>query len=326
MGEKELEVLPQYDIDVKSTKKARGAVLCDTKQGLYLIKELKFSEKTLPILYSIQEELQEQGYGNVDTLLKNKEDLYHSEAEDGTKYILKRWFCGKESDIHKETDVLKSVDNLAKLHKMLKIEGVLPIRKKESLKEEFLRHNREMKKIRTFARDRVRKGEFELAYLKCFDEMFAWAEGALERLEESKIENDLEQNHHEIVHGDYNYHNILMTPLGIATTNFEHFYQGIQINDLYYFLRKSMEKNQWNTQLGDKMIESYNRVKTITSKELSYIAICMAYPEKFWKAANSYYRSRKSWIPAKSLEKLQMSIKQTEEKQLFLESVLNFKL
>ena len=32
--------------------------------------------------------------------------------------------------------------------------------------------------------------------------------------------------------------------------------------------------------------------------ELGYLAVCIAYPEKFWKAANSYYRSRKAWISA----------------------------
>ena len=48
---------------------------------------------------------------------------------------------------------------------------------------------------------------------------------------------------------------------------------------------------------------------------MEYISICIAYPEKFWKAANSYARSKKSWIPAKNIEKLELVIRQTEEKR-----------
>ena len=37
MREYELEVLEQYDIDVISTRKTRGAYFCDTKEGLMLL-------------------------------------------------------------------------------------------------------------------------------------------------------------------------------------------------------------------------------------------------------------------------------------------------
>ena len=55
-----------------------------------------------------------------------------------------------------------------------------------------------------------------------------------------------------MVHGEYNYHNILMIqgdynyrkePYRIATTNFEKFKPDVQVEDLYYFLRKVMEKH-----------------------------------------------------------------------------------
>lgn len=321
MGEKELEVLKQYEIDVKNVKKVRGAFLCDTKQGLYLLKEMDFSEKRIPVLQEIFEGLHAEGINNVDYLIKNKEERFYSESPEDEKYILKRWFSGKECDIRKESDVLQAVRHLGELHLKLNRDRAEESFQKESLEQEIFRHNRELKKVRSFIRSKVRKGDFETIFLASFDAMYECAEKALVMLKEL----ELSQLPKSIVHGDYNYHNILMTPSGIATTNFEHFYYGTQIDDLYYFLRKTMEKNQWNVQLGYKMIDAYHKVKTIRKEELTYIAIYMTYPEKFWKAANSYYRSRKSWVPAKSLEKLEMSIKQNEDKRVFLEEVLQFK-
>ena len=112
----------------------------------------------------------------------------------------------------------------------------------------------------------------------------------------------------------------------MATTNFEHVQSNIQVTDLYYFLRKVMEKNQWDVALGDKILNCYQNNVPFKKGELEYISICLIYPEKFWKAANSYHRSRKVWIPAKNLEKLELVIKQTEEKKEFLENIFAFHL
>ena len=177
-------------------------------------------------------------------------------------------------------------------------------------------------------RDKVDKGNFEIAFLKHFDSMYSTAKFALKSLERSHYEDLLMhcRKENQLVHGDYNYHNILMTYKEIATTNFEHVQNNIQITDLYYFLRKVMEKNHWDIALGNKILNCYQKNISFEQGELEYIAICLAYPEKFWKAANSYYRSRKVWIPAKNLEKLELVIKQTEEKKEFLETLFAFHL
>ena len=44
MREYELEVLEQYDIEVKGTRKIRGAFFCDTKEGTMLLKEADVSD------------------------------------------------------------------------------------------------------------------------------------------------------------------------------------------------------------------------------------------------------------------------------------------
>ena len=223
---------------------------------------------------------------------------------------------------------MEGVRNLALLHRVLRTPPDVKISAKEDLEQEFFRHNREMKKVRSFIRNKVGKGEFESLYLKHFDAMFEWAAGAIEKLKDSDYQSLLQksQEDHTVVHGDYNYHNILITPTGLATTNFEHFHEGIQVSDFYYFLRKTMEKNQWNIELGSRMVENYNRIHPLSKAELNYIAVCIAYPEKFWKAANSYYRSSKSWISIKNVEKLELAIEQTEKKKQFLETVFSFYL
>ena len=61
MQEFEQKILEQYDIEVSSTRKVRGAVLCETNKGLFLLKEITTSEKRIPALCELYTRLYEQG-------------------------------------------------------------------------------------------------------------------------------------------------------------------------------------------------------------------------------------------------------------------------
>lgn len=329
MKDYSLNVLEQYDIEVNSTRKVRGAVLCDTDVGALLLTEAAVSDHKLPVLEMLLTQISGCGYERVDSIFINKEGELITEAEDGTRYVLKRWFSGRECDVKREQEVLEAVRNLARLHRMMKLpgeeSGEFP---GNNLQEEFRRHNRELRKVRTFIRNRTAKGTFEQVVLEHFEAMYLWAEQAEKKLLSSAYERLTQTSREEgtIIHGDYNYHNVWMTSKGIATTNFEHFANDIQASDLYYFMRKVLEKHEWNTELGRAMLRVYQEIMPLSEEERDYLAIRFSYPEKFWKLINSYYHSNKAWIPEKDVEKLRTVIAQTERKKRFLESIFSFHL
>lgn len=346
MKEYGLSVLEQYHIEVSSTRKIRGAILCDTNEGLLLLKEAAISEKRVPMLYKLCSHLKENGYERVDQILPNEAGNLVSTGEDGVTYLVKQWFHGRECDMKKDYEVLEATKNLARLHKIMEkpfdLAGEVPaagapeeaeavqteLFRGNDLRKEYKRHNRELKKVRSFIRSRVSKGDFELAFLKHFDAMYQWADAVGMRLAQSSYGRIYESSvgRGTFTHGDYNYHNVMMTSQGMATSNFDHFRIDVQVSDLYYFLRKVMEKHLWNEKLGDNILSIYNGIKPLGTDELEYMALRLAYPEKFWKVANTYYHSNKAWIPVKSVEKLQVTVRQVEEKRLFLQNIFSFHL
>ena len=48
-------ILEQYEIVVNSTRKTRGAILCSTDKGVFLMREVGVSEKRLPALIELYE-------------------------------------------------------------------------------------------------------------------------------------------------------------------------------------------------------------------------------------------------------------------------------
>ena len=120
--------------------------------------------------------------------------------------------------------------------------------------QEYRRHNRELLKLRKFIRNLTVKGRFEYAFLGCFDQMYQWCQAAAEELAASGCQKLARESRRRgcLIHGEYNYHNILILPgeakgrnagNRLAVTGFEKFRQDIQVEDLYYFLRKVMEKH-----------------------------------------------------------------------------------
>lgn len=334
MKEQELQILEQYDVEVNSTRQVRGAVLCDTDRGLLLLRELNISKGRVTVLNRLCDCLYANGFDRIDRMIANREQEYVTVAENKTAYVLKRWFFGRECDIRREEDVTAAAANLARLHRILRKrdftaqDEAAPIVTGEDVRQMYARYNREMKKVRAFIRKKVDKTEFELLYLKYYESMYEPADRAREALEASGYENLLKQSRKEghYTHGEYNYHNLIMTPRGPATTNLEHFHNDVQMTDLYYYMRKVLEKNQWSVRLGSRMLEAYDRILPIQETELDFLAVLFSYPEKFRKAANSYSRSNKAFLPKKNLEKLELAVQQTQQRNTFLRQIFSFHL
>ncbi len=336
MREYELEVLEQYDIEIISTRKARGAYFCDTKDGILLLKEAGISAGRAPLMYFLQNQLEAEYGMKVDTPVFTKEGRVFSVSSDGTKYLLKKWYGGRECDVRREKDILEAAANLARLHNRMNWNQIQEKIPENDLKPpagrmvllELRRHNRELKKVRTFIRSRVNKGEFEYRFLENFETMYHIAQKVTERMEQSDYDELYQDSIRNglLVHGDYNYHNVLLVQGETATTNFEHFRRDIPVQDLYYFLRKVMEKHQWQERIGRQLLETYQEIRPLERREKELIALRLAYPEKFWKTANAYSNSNKAWIPEKSVEKLQTAVGHTEEKEQFLKNIFAFHL
>ena len=80
----------------------------------------------------------------------------------------------------------------------------------ENLEEGYIRHNRELRKVRAYIRNVSPKGEFEYLFLEYFDQMEAWADAAVKSLKASGYKQLYQQSIDAgyMVHGEYNYHNI----------------------------------------------------------------------------------------------------------------------
>ena len=310
-----LSTLAQYELTADRSARTRGALLCYTSQGLLILREFHGSEKKLKKQQELLLHLRECGM-NIDYFLQNSQESLVSRDKDQLTFTLQHWYEGRECDTKSRDDIIKSVRTLARLHILMKMEPVEEYRER-SLRDEYLRHNQELRKIRKFIRKKGASCVFEKDYLASVEWFLQRAQYAAELLDETEYDSLREQAWKEgqVCHGEYNQHNVLMLKgdnEAVAVTNFSRWNFDIQMADLYRFMRKILEKHNWNLNLAQEMLREYHRIRPISKAEWQNLRVRFTYPEKYWKLANHYYSHKKVWISEKNVEKLQNLIRQRE--------------
>ncbi|MCD8084524.1 MAG: spore coat protein CotS [Clostridiales bacterium] len=124
-----------------------------------------------------------------------------------------------------------------------------------------------------------------------------------------------------LCHGDLDQHHILIRGPEAVFIEFNQMHRGIQMTDLYRFLRKCLERQDWDGGLGLAMIERYDRVRPISREERKCLYYLFLYPEKYWKQLNYYNSANKAWIPEKNVEKLKAIEARQKSRKLFLSKI-----
>ena len=357
MEEKCQEVLKRYPLKVYNIYRARGAYLLETDCGLKLFKCFEGSRNRALFEHDVKEHLCMHGYYNTDLYVKTIEDDIIATDQAGCQYMVKNWFWGEECNLKDLSQIEMASANLARLHIVLKgvefTRGQLEHNISGKLPETFEKRNRELKRVKSYIRDKRQKNEFEILYLNFYEEFYEQGLEATELLRCSAYNKALEDSVRQkiVCHGNYTYHNIIMLsnkkeavtktyippgwinqqPLSvaavssesnmIATTNFDKSHIGLQITDLYQFIRKVMEKNDWDILYGSNIIEAYDKIRPISKEELGILYVLLLYPEKFWKITNFYFNGKKVWVSGRNIQKLNSIGEQNPKKEVFLKSL-----
>ncbi|MGN0299309.1 MAG: hypothetical protein ACI4C1_09040 [Lachnospiraceae bacterium] len=333
-------VLEQYDLEVNSVSRGRGSLLCDTSQGLKQLLECTWGSNRLEREAQILNFLKEEGGQQVDAYVRNKEGCFYSENSQQVKYVLKDWYRAGECNVNSVIELGMAVRNLAKLHALLRqfavyereqqkegVEGELSWDllnwKGSYLPHEYTRRNNELRRVRTYIRNKKKKSDFERDIFSHISDIIEQGEEAKLLLEEANYQELYEQaiNQHYLCHGNCSQHNLLLKDGSVMIVNFQKAKFMPQVTDLYFFMRKVLEKNHYSIRVGRTMLEDYNRILPLSQNEWAVLKAMFTFPEKYWKQMNYYLNNNKTWISPRSVEKLEKATRQLACRKEFIQAV-----
>lgn len=336
MNEKSLDVLKQYDLNINRVTRGRGGMVLGTDSGVKLFLECVRNDKYYEREDMITSAVAEHGFSRVDTYIRSSSGELVTSDEEGRRFVLKNWFEGRECNVRDIHDICMAVRTLANLHNVLSdvSEHMLADvqvcvleadeREETEIRDTYSRHMKELKLAGNYLKNKKRKSEFEQLAYKNIGGFYREAVEAVKLLEDAQFDERFSYARQtgELCHGSYNYHNILFDGGTAAVTNFDRYKNECQISDLYQFMRKILEKYDWDITTAYKMIDEYDKVKPIDDTDLALLSALFSFPEKFWKVINYYFNSNKAWIPPKTKEKLEKVVQQNDQRKKFLETVL----
>lgn len=322
MNDRAVSVLEEYDFEVLRTWKGRGAILFETKEGTRILKEYTGMTEKLVWQNTLLTHIKEQGDQSVEEILPNKEGELWTKDQDQITYIVKTYPQGRECSIRDTKECEQAMERLAGLHRSMHMEpgqdtGVrIPL----PLSKEYEKHNRELKRVRRFLRDKSQKSDFEFYLLKHYDLFFHKAVTVSKEWEQycEGNRNALSGAGDVWCHGDFQHHNIMLDGDDMSVINFEKCGIDSQVRDVYLFLRKFLEKTNWSVASGERLLKAYENKNPLCKEDRIQLYYRLLYPEKFWKIVNFYYNAGRSWLPGKNAEKFEKLLRQEDEKEQFL--------
>jgi len=314
-------ILSQYDMEINGVTKGRGSYICNTNQGMKELVPFCGSKEKGIFLKEYLSKLNKKGFV-VEQIVQNKNEEVITEDEGtGERFVLKDYVEGKELNTSSREEMKEAVLLLADYHRtstMLEIEIPDKLKGNEkTVTEGYRRHYRELVKVKNYIRNRKKKNEFEQIYMKYFSQMLSTAEESIICLE--KKEGEVGES--GICHGEVNQHNIIHANGRWYMIHFENCSYSWRITDLANFLRKMMEKNNWDIELGLELIKSYDSHYELHAEELQKLYGILLFPEKFWKITNHYINSRKTWISERDIDKLKKVIEQENQRINFVQNL-----
>lgn len=193
MDDKIEEILAQYPVQIESRKRIRGAILLETREGQYLLREYNGSASRLEREERIKESLMSHGYRKVDKALANKQGELLTRDGSGNIWLMKRWFAGRECDLKDAKQVCRAMSHLAMLHLWMSEQQEVDIRTQQTENAEeltssgretdfggeelqaaevtaftpidfFGRRNRELKRVHTYIRKKEERMKWNLRF------------------------------------------------------------------------------------------------------------------------------------------------------------------
>ncbi len=322
-------VLEQYELEFGNVRRGRGCLLAEAGDGrTYRLVEYNGSKVHLELEQEILRYLEKEGSLLVECCIPNQKGCLYSLNRDQTGYVLRTCIEANECSTSSQGELLGAMKALAVFHRLMRGFHGTEVLQKECfvgvpLDTEYERRLREMRRVMVYLRRKKKKNTYERSIEETIFPVISQGKEALEALRKSSYQEMYQTCLKEgrLSHGRYHYHNVRFAGEQAVITGLENCCVQVQLADIYQFMRKVMEKCGWMPAIGQLLLEEYEKVLPLSQEEKEVLACMFAFPEKYWKQVNFYFNTRKSWVSAKSLEKLEKAVRQQVLRENFIQAV-----
>ncbi len=312
----------KYDLDIKNLYPYRDCYIINTQKGKKLIKKSSLTAERILFVHGAKEHLYENGFKNTDRYLCTT-DGSPSVCIEEAYYTLSDVLTGVECNFENRPDIIKASTLLASMHRASR--GYIPpensIARNElgKLPVYFMKRLEDIKKLKKLAKKG--RSSFDYLFLDYVNYFSDLAESAIETLEGSNYRHHVMKAEKDggFCHHDFTQYNVTLMQDDVYISNFEYCCFELKVYDLANFIRRKMRKCNWDINEAAIIVNEYRNTESLSDDDMIIMKTILKFPQKFWRVANRYYNSRRSWSERVFISKLQEVIAEIDSHKQFLD-------
>ena len=317
----ERNIYEEFGLEIRSIVPYKDSHMLITSKGKKLLKKIQFSPERLVFIHGAKEHLVENGFSNVDRYIESLNRQPYFTYED-SNYCISDFIEGRECNFDNDTDLLNSALLLGNMHKASK--GYIPpggCKEQDDLGKlpaYFKKRLDDIRKLKKLANRR--KSGLDHMFLEYVDYFSTLGEETLVELEKSAYFTlvDKARVNAGFCHHDVTHHNIICSTDRLSVINFDYCCFELRVYDVANFIRRKMRKCGWDAGKAVDILDRYSSVEALTYDELEVMKLMLKFPQKFWRVANKFYNSRRSWSERSFMGKLQEVVDEIEDHRKFM--------
>ncbi|WP_180954439.1 CotS family spore coat protein [Bacillus sp. V5-8f] len=314
-----------WGLTVKNAEQVRAVVKVETDKGTYALKKVDHKPQKLHFIYEAQEHLWKNDFHNQPRWRITCNGQSFVPASDGNFYFLNEWIDGTESDIRK-LDQLKEIMRLqAALHHCSVGFSPSPyavIRTKWHGWDK--KYESAVEKLKSLYNEVKQQPESHLGsvFLETAPVMIKMADDGKKHLNATAYQQVLNQAVIEkgFIHGDFAYHNLIRSKDGkMHVIDFDYCSQNLRIHDVARFLRKVMQRANWDIDLNYTILQAYHEINPLCKEELEVLKAVMHLPKSYWKIVERSFITQR-YTQEKTVQMISKEAATFDKRLKYLES------
>jgi CotS family spore coat protein len=309
-----------YGWNVKRAQSIANVVRVETKGATFILKSTHLSPRRVEFLQRVFAHLEEQGFTRFAPFVLTKQNRNPYVVRKDQTYYGTAYIPGNPSNFASLQQVGLVAQTLARFHDMTRgfeSEGYSPPME-YGLSAMLRKRTEDLRALLVRAEAHSPTDQFDKLFLSLGPQLRADAESSIRHIEDEKCEKFLAKDseypglcHLDVIPGNFIYSQQQV----MYAIDFDLATYAPRVLDLSHLLRRSLQKQQWRSEVAYTCFVQYNDVKTISSEEYQLIHAMLAFPYRAWRLAHTRYRVLQD---AMQTEELRDYADQEERRQNFL--------
>lgn len=303
-----IQILRGFDLKATTINKLKSYYICNTNQGVKIIKKVNDSVESILLQHEIKTHLINNGFNNIDSFYLSKQNKPYYNYNNNL-YIVSNIAINETFDIRNKDLYLNMIKTISKMHVYFKntkfnnynipLGTDLTIELNKSLKN--------LKLIKKRIHNKTRLSDFDVIFIKNYKTYINDITQSLFYLKEL---NYAEYRNKALIersmcHNLLKKENILLNQGELFITNFSACTIDTSLLDLSSVLKKyiiNIEEDPLNI---EQIINSYCKYNSLCDNEIKLLYVLLMYPSKFIKTCNLYYFKQRKWASTSMVNRLQ---------------------